>query len=674
MELIFIWIDDYHNIKNQGFSFSSEHEITFDKQANTLNVADNLSHIPGFFGETITNITAIVGKNGTGKSSLLDLQNIAFYLLKDDDSFTLVIFNEQYKSLVINGLDNCKIVLENGILFRNSLIIKYSPLFEPKENRVNHRPIAEEKRNGGSIDIWDISTSKRLEGNLFTNAIDTESQIYKYRLSEIFAQVEFLLSGFKLPYKTPEEVIVVFPLSSKMERFRKEINERQVSYNEEFKPYSGSSMDKEMSREQNENYRKFQKIEIAVLEGILENCLKNIRAINQKFEGADELTKAKLTKEMALSQLMWVAFFEFFNTYPTQGNRISVGDYDDFAEHYPTKPITEWFYDFFEQGLKKYILKAQPGKYDEEVKAWSKLTTMIREIEALLEKNDIEVYLKSNNFKSPMDIDFNRCALRLPLKDSSKFEAIKKPFVNIYKDILWARTIQSFGFLDFEWSGISSGERMFLSFFSRINSFRYTIKRENSDSKIKSIVLMIDEGEVGFHPDWQRLFITRLIETIPVIFQKTTVQKVQIILTTHSPFVLSDLPNHHVIFLDQDKHGNCEVVNKNPLQDKRMTFGANIHSLMADGFFMKDGLMGNFAKQKINDLIDDLIGSKVLTVKRKEEIRKLITFIGEPIIRKKVMDLYNEKMNLNVEAQINELQHQIDELKALQNYDSDKKR
>ena len=33
------------------------------------------------------------------------------------------------------------------------------------------------------------------------------------------------------------------------------------------------------------------------------------------------------------------------------------------------------------------------------------------------------------------------------------------------------------------------------------------------------------------------------------------------------------------------------------------TFGANIHTLLSHGFFMKDGLMGEFAKDKIDTAI-----------------------------------------------------------------------
>ena len=33
------------------------------------------------------------------------------------------------------------------------------------------------------------------------------------------------------------------------------------------------------------------------------------------------------------------------------------------------------------------------------------------------------------------------------------------------------------------------------------------------------------------------------------------------------------------------------------------TFGANIHTLLSHGFFMKDGLMGEFAKEKIQSVI-----------------------------------------------------------------------
>ena len=122
--------------------------------------------------------------------------------------------------------------------------------------------------------------------------------------------------------------------------------------------------------------------------------------------------------------------------------------------------------------------------------------------------------------------------------------------------------------------------------------------------------------------------------------------------------------------MEKDEGGVCKVVNKNPLQDKRMTFGANIHSLLADSFFMKEGVMGDFAKQKINKLIDDLIGNTPLSSYRKEEIKKIIPLIGEPIIRKKLIDLFNEKINLNIDNKIEHLQRQINELKAIKNNDS----
>jgi hypothetical protein len=70
-----------------------------------------------------------------------------------------------------------------------------------------------------------------------------------------------------------------------------------------------------------------------------------------------------------------------------------------------------------------------------------------------------------------------------------------------------------------------------------------------------------------------------------------------IIFTTHSPFILSDLPKENVIFLEKGK----QVY---PFEDRKQTFGANIHTLLSHGFFMKDGLMGEFAKEKIQSIIN----------------------------------------------------------------------
>ena len=80
MELLYVWIEDYNNIHHQGFNFSPKHRFHFEPAKDedgkvtggTLTHEEiNPNYPDNFFGEHISNITAIVGKNGSGKSSLV---------------------------------------------------------------------------------------------------------------------------------------------------------------------------------------------------------------------------------------------------------------------------------------------------------------------------------------------------------------------------------------------------------------------------------------------------------------------------------------------------------------------------------------------------------------------------------------------------------------------------
>ncbi len=77
MELVYLWVENYKNIRNQGFNFSPRFECEF--KDGVLTICDkkkkeckNNEYLENFFGENI-NVTAIVGENGSGKSSLYEL-------------------------------------------------------------------------------------------------------------------------------------------------------------------------------------------------------------------------------------------------------------------------------------------------------------------------------------------------------------------------------------------------------------------------------------------------------------------------------------------------------------------------------------------------------------------------------------------------------------------------
>ncbi|WP_044211264.1 AAA family ATPase [Flammeovirga sp. OC4] len=189
---------------------------------------------------------------------------------------------------------------------------------------------------------------------------------------------------------------------------------------------------------------------------------------------------------------------------------------------------------------------------------------------------------------------------------------------------------------------LSSGQKQM--FFS-MASILYHLK--NIDSVVKSqdnikynfVNILLDEIEQYFHPELQRNYIKNLWRAVSSLRLKN-IKGINILLSTHSPFILSDIPSHNVLKLNE---GRVEKGKNNSIN----SFGANIHEMLATDFFMgKHGTIGAFAQIKINECIgflnDDEKEGIHLT---KEKCKIIIDNIGEPVIRNILIEQWNEKFN-----------------------------
>lgn len=162
----------------------------------------------------------------------------------------------------------------------------------------------------------------------------------------------------------------------------------------------------------------------------------------------------------------------------------------------------------------------------------------------------------------------------------------------------------------------------------------------------ESVNIVFDEIELYFHPEYQRQFISNFINGINLL-PLNNIKELNIIFSTHSPFILSDIPSQNILRLDLNEEGKSE-----PQPTIEQTFGANIHDLLANDFFLKDGFMGEFAKGKIHDLIHFFTynehEAKSVTNKSsirewsEDESKQLIDLIGEPVLRNSLLSLHNK--------------------------------
>ena len=232
---------------------------------------------------------------------------------------------------------------------------------------------------------------------------------------------------------------------------------------------------------------------------------------------------------------------------------------------------------------------------------------------------------------------------------------------------------ETFSVLEFAWNGLSSGELALLNLLGRLNSIK-----SNLSSKI---LVLLDEVDLGLHPEWQRNWVNRVLPIIGKIMKKRN-GAVRVILSTHSPIILSDFLAEDVIYLPEEPN------------KKLKTFGQNIYSLFKNSFFL-EAPKGAFSQQVIEDLLkifgnssnDVLIQErsayKKFIIKYRLQFNKetpgyevrnffeeLVDMIGEDIIRnhlKRQMEnvRWNNDQNdrLDYEKKIEKLEEQIKELK-----------
>ena len=193
---------------------------------------------------------------------------------------------------------------------------------------------------------------------------------------------------------------------------------------------------------------------------------------------------------------------------------------------------------------------------------------------------------------------------------------------------------------------LSSGEHQFIqTTVSLIYHIKNIASVSDGEGKAKyyNINLFIDEIEACFHPEYQQKFIKLFLGMIRG--QNLTEKcNFNIVIATHSPFILSDIPRQNVLYLEEGKLAKENGKMVNP-------FCGNVCDMLRHSFFLKTGFMGEWAKDMVNDLITYLRyeGSETreedyqyLFDWDRDKAKAFISMIGEPILKGSLMNKYAE--------------------------------
>ena len=559
MKLIALVIKQYDELfKNQIFNFSDEYKVNFDFETNELKIDKNPDYIENFYGESIYNISPIVGINGVGKSTILNL--IGYYHRAEDQNKDINQFFYVY--LDTNG----KFYLRGEKYDLNSITIEDLATDQvdisgycdaQKRDKLNYIMNEDRRPSGrfGRVSLLDVHLAESSKWYMLNGIFEAYEELYFRGLVSSSYKFSFGVNKYDIPDKY--------------------LNDWEQ--------------------------RKF--FSCLILKIIVKIC----------------------------NDFNYCLSDEEIEIYFIDGDYLTLFDKIKKETEEEKKDFLNLLVDFlnnFEQIIKNY-----------DIKEYSDST----------ETRIVEIGYGEKNFDNRIE-----------------FEKLYLDYEKLEKNALDLK-YYSFRAIDEFYYNMSTGETNIL----KVMSYVKWLQMNPSQGPCQ---LVVDELESGMHLEWSRSLINFLVNYINEI-NKVGGMNFQLIFTTHSPYMLSDIKPGNVIMIEKNQEtGYSEG---KVLQN---TFAKNIQEIMKENLI--DNIYGDFALAKINSMIERLNGEEEHEG-NEEELLKEIHLISEPILRNKLLEMYDKKYNtseFSIEKQLQKLnlnEEQREQVRAMikeniSNADADK--
>lgn len=563
MELLYIYIwDDKRNIKECEYNFSPNCKFSYNPQLQTFYMQRCDSLYNGWFGQNIVNITAVVGKNGSGKTNLLDC--IIKALCGQGGGFIFYKHNDCIYSNIPKQLSEYKFTFE---------VIQFERFGSPLDSSLK------EYINDTFVIFYSPSIDRNLSnGSSYSKFEDiSNSHILRQPLSRLTQEPEYARMSEVDIMQTNDlfKILLLFIYSHKQKQYTVFETIKLPDYFELKLLYFSDT------EPQHPTYK-------SLVQNLSNKGFKNRL---KKFI----LTQIFLSEQHFPKEWDDKTTFEDVLLYLNNGEDYRPNIFDTLCILYDSGDI-----------------KYTEGRVGGLRKGYHEFSCSIR-IESITQAFITALYCYYNY---------------IPMAPYASFGTMEQNVSN-------AQVVINLG--------ISSGERAIYTLVSRLIGVIFNKQGEIHHAAInkiiydnkfdgKTIIILLDEPDLQLHPEWQQKFISLLLNLLYVYFPKV---KFQIILTTHSPILLSDIPSKNVIFINKNPDGTSKVCSELNIKE---TFAANIHTLYNNSFFLDGIPIGEFAKHKIEEIYDRIESGQIDNNTLCDIYR-----IGEPVLRNILLQKYDSK-------------------------------
>ena len=622
---IYMYVKEYKGLKDFEITFDNNYEITFEGEILTINKIKTDNNIENFYSidKTIGNIDSVnllIGKNGSGKTSVLEVLNV-LHLGSSTN-------NEEVKK--IKG---------------------YIILYKSYSNDEDF--ILEKDFCSMSIEIKEFPKKINVKEE-FRKLRFTNQENYREDFLESIGIVKFSFKGETLNATQREGVFgfgqerTVFKLDTRLEN-----KSKKNIYDYLIKIKQGKNKD---------NFENAY-LTLVIPDLCIKHMISNERVINSKFEEFDKITFDKIIDD----GLFRLYEYDDVNNYSLED--IILNNYFNWI--YLIIILRKVFEirnkkEYSEKKLRKMLekerkkkLKLLDGKFT--IKKFEILLKEIRKSLGIPEKEIIFDEKDEKNYKTVEEVaalinditekkdeintrNDNKIIKKFKINFEEKNERIKEllekyqnfhiPKDGIDTDLIF----KSVEYIQIEEEGLSDGERIKLQYFSTL----YGVLNGEFKNR-KYITLLFDEVETYLHPEWSRRFLYELIEELGRYKDK----KFKLIFATHSPFLIADVLAKDCIYLEKE-NGKIEAKIQNDLK----TFGANIIDLFKNTMFL-ESTFGKFATEKIKGIVHKIEKAEKYS-DIKHEVDFVIGEIGEKLISNKLKSMIESKFKNKYEEEKDE--------------------